>query len=632
VSTPVFSLTGHSTPYLRHGLDWVELGALPTRNAFRASFTRLDNATLDVARMALALDAVVEGTVNSDGAATLTLAAVTEPVRVFVNGVEYSDAQQGDRVVIPIHPGVNLVLLVPPGLPVPAVSTAATPDLAAACDALGPSAAPLCAAIDTVSAQFVGACGQLAPAGFCSTFGGNLHGIIDGCRGQGGAEAELLCKPLEQALFGIASFCRVLVGVPPEFCALLSGELIAESEVITFENGWTAHALALQRALGAGLPLRDADFPATHNSFNYTTANFPQTLSGSDSNQKYSLVDQFRLGLRGIELDVHWWFSTEGTAESQGRAPVLCHGNALHAGCTTERPLREGLVEIRDWLLAHPGEVIVIDLEAHLDEPIDDSLLAHDTAAAVLDQVLGGLLYRPADAGRSCSDGFPVDLSRDDILAAGRQVVIYSGCGAGNAWPQQVWQRRFHSQQSMSGLGNGAILFPDQCVFSAAQFTGDWTRIFEDSTLVGTLTGATRLSTAAEVREMVRCGINMPSLDQVGPSDPRLPAFVWSWAPGQPEASAVRNCARHADDGRFVAEACSALLPQACVNPADRRDWRIGLPAAAWAAPSCPPGYGFDVPRSGNENEFLKTAKAQAGADTVWLNYTDGSGAWAATP
>jgi hypothetical protein len=631
VSTPVFSLTGHSTPYVRHGLDWVELGALPTRNAFRASFTQLSSATLDVQRMNLDLAQVVEGTAVSDGDATLTLSGVVQPVRVFVNGIEHVDAQQGDRVTVPIHPGVNLVLLVPPGLAVPPSAGAATPDLAAACRALGLAATPLCAAIDTASTQLVGGCAAFASAAFCSTFGGNLHGLIDGCREQAGAQGEPICKLVEQFMFGAASLCRQLAGVPPEFCALLSGELISDSEVQAYENGWTANALALQRRLGEPLPLRDADFPATHNSFNWTNANFPQTLSGSDSNQKYSLVDQFRLGIRGIELDVHWWYSTDGTPETQFRAPVLCHGNALHAGCSTERPLRTGLAEIRVWLLEHPEEVIVIDLEDHLAEPGDDSLLAHDTAAAVLQAELGDLLYVPADAGRSCADGFPVDLSRSDVLAAGKQVVIYTGCGAGSAWPALVWARRLHSQESMNGLGAGIIHYPDACVFTADQFRDHWTRMYEDSTLVCEANpppGACRLSTADEVREMVRCGINMPSLDQIAPSDPRLAAFVWSWEPGQPDTGDSHNCAAHTADGRFTAEACSVVLPQACVRATDRSDWVLGT-AAAWGAGACPPGYGFGVPRSGNENEFLKAAKVPG--TRAWLNYTDdGNGEWTA--
>ncbi|MFX7310347.1 hypothetical protein ABTI89_18955, partial [Acinetobacter baumannii] len=76
------------------------------------------------------------------------------------------------------------------------------------------------------------------------------------------------------------------------------------------------------------------------------------------------------------------------------------------------------------------------------------------------------LLFRPADLGRGCEDGFPVELSTADIRASGRQVVIYSGCGEGEVWPQQVWLRKRHTQSSISGLGDAAIRYPDQCVFS----------------------------------------------------------------------------------------------------------------------------------------------------------------------
>lgn len=514
-----------------------------------------------------------------------------------------------------------------------AIAVTPEPALVAACTAFGAVAAPLCNGLRTAAQPLIDGCAEFASPGFCATFGGDLHGLVQGCRDNGGNQAEPLCKTLDQLLQGTASGCRLLQ-LPDEFCALLSGERIGQSALAAYEAGATVRALQLQRRLGTVLALRDAEFLSTHNSFNATTNNVPPTLSGEDSNQRYAIPDQLRMGIRGIELDVHWWFSLQGSLATAGRAPVLCHGNANHLGCTTERTLRAGLVEIRDWLQAHPDEVIVIDLEDHLDEAIDDTLLAHDTAAAQLAEVLGPMLYSPQSSGGRCEDGFPVALSPQQIRAAGKQVAIYTGCGAGAAWPQLVWLRQQHSQTSISGLGEAPIRFPAECVFSEAEYRDHWTRIFEDATLVGVFTGIRRRITADEVREMGRCGVNMPSLDQVTTYDPRIEAFVWSWAAGEPVASALRNCALHNADGRYVAAACDSLRRPACVSAIDPRDWRVGVTAAAWTAATCPDGYGFGVPRSSEQNERLKAAKSLVGVKEVWLSYSDREmeGDWVAGP
>jgi len=130
-------------------------------------------------------------------------------------------------------------------------------------------------------------------------------------------------------LYALASVCRELPGAPPELCALFSGDLIAPSEVVNYEKSWTAQALALQRALGDPVPFNNAEFPATHNSFNATAETVPPTCPGSDPNQKYSIPDQLRMGIRAIEIDVHWMPGIDGTLATGLREPMVCHGNVI---------------------------------------------------------------------------------------------------------------------------------------------------------------------------------------------------------------------------------------------------------------------------------------------------------------
>src|SRR6202008_3713539 len=99
----------------------------------------------------------------------------------------------------------------------------------------------------------------------------------------------------------------------------------------------------LQSRLGYALPFTAITLLHTHNSFNATGDTTPPTISGTDANQLYSLTDQLRMDIRASEGDVHWMPGREGTPQSDGFEPMVCHGytdnGAPHVGCSYERPL-----------------------------------------------------------------------------------------------------------------------------------------------------------------------------------------------------------------------------------------------------------------------------------------------------
>jgi len=169
-----------------------------------------------------------------------------------------------------------------------------------------------------------------------------LEDLAAQCRASGGDER--VCRSLEQLGRTTGQLCR-FPGGPDDVCTELDGRHLSEARVALYEQGWVHHALRLQSMLDAGLPLRQALIPATHNSFNSEV--YPPTLSGLDHNQAYSLTDQLRMDMRGLELDVHWFPSAFADPGDGGFAPILCHGDVVavgpvpvHVGCTIERHLR----------------------------------------------------------------------------------------------------------------------------------------------------------------------------------------------------------------------------------------------------------------------------------------------------
>lgn len=558
----------------------------------------------------------------ANGTATVTGATFTySPAEGFVGTDAFSYATT-DGVTASAPATVGITVMSPASAP---------PSLATACTGLGPAFTPACKAIGDVTAPLVNACSTVGSAQACSWFGGNKHGLISACFDVATGQLAATCKTLDTAVQLVASQCRVING-PIDYCALRNGSPVGNQSVQTYLAGPVHKALAEQYRLIQTLPLGEAQLPATHNSFNSTNANVPPTLSGMDPDQLYSLADQLELDMRFIELDLHWYPSLGAPG---GYAPILCHGFDNHLGCTFERPAAAGLKEIRQWLDAHPDQVIILYIENRLDDPVDDITKSLPAGAAVIESTLGttsarDLLFRPSQVqpGSSCAEQpIPQGVTMSQILASGKQVLMYtnSGCGHNAAWDALGFNNNNVAEKGRPV----SVQYPD-CYFSREQYESSFTRFFDSSTLVDVLAGGgnTQPMNSRDIHEMMRCGANAPGANFLDPHADQLAGFAWSWSYGQPLTNPTQQCAVHSGDGRFQAESCGQFLRYACQAP---DGWHISAGSGQFAggALACLGQGAFAVPRTGYQNERLKAAKAQAGVDRVWLAYTAGSdGTW----
>jgi len=337
------------------------------------------------------------------------------------------------------------------------------------------------------------------------------------CRAAGGDER--VCRSLEQLGRTTGQLCR-FPGGPDDVCTDLDGRSLSEARIAAYEQGWVHRALRLQSMLDESVPLRVGLTPATHNSFNSEV--YPPTLSGLDHNQVYSLTDQLRMDMRGLELDVHWFPSPYGDLADGGFAPILCHGQVVdvgpvpvHLGCTIERHLREGLAEIRAWLDANPTEFLLLYLENNLDGDAQ----AHDAAARAIAAELGELVLRPPD-GAPCAP-MPAGESRRSILDGGHRVLIVGNCGPG-AWGTWVHERGPVWSESSSPAGDDYPDYP-QCAAAGGerdheQYDTHFIRFFEDSTwLTVMVSGGPSEITRGDAGPMVRCGVHLTCFDSLLP-------------------------------------------------------------------------------------------------------------------
>jgi len=455
--------------------------------------------------------------------------------------------------------------------------------------------------------------------------------LVQACRDSIGDTPELgnrTCRSLEAQTNGLAAYCRKQPGVTPEQCATFSGRVVSQAKVDAYEKSWAHRALTMQRDLDDAAPLLDEMVVHTHNSFN--SSSYPTTLTNQDPNQMYGLENQLRMDVRFLELDLHWVPSIYGTPATGGYAVTLCHGTGVdagpttvHVGCSVDRPFTDGLAEIRMWLNANPHEVVFL----YLENQMTGNPTAHQIAADAIKQYLGDLVLT-TPAGKPCAP-MPMSTSRAAMRAQGKRVLIVGNCGPG-AWGTYVYERGPNWDESDEGQGNTYPAFP-KCLELRGPHHYDthWIRWYEDSTWLTAMTGGGGFSTADEIASMVRCGVQMPGMDQAAPDDGRLPAFVWSWAPNEPAGTG--QCAAQGTDARFRATVCTQPMPFACVDGGG--DWHVTKARGPWANgfAACGrefPGSHFGVPPNGYRNELLRQARP-ASAPGVWLNYRQVGAGWA---
>jgi len=434
------------------------------------------------------------------------------------------------------------------------------------------------------------------------------------------------CVALNKVTDAVDAECR-RVGVPDALCILPLAHKVTQAARNAYLQSWVHRTAQFQYDLGNQVPLRDAQWIGTHNSFNSLSdvgaLLNTLTLSHADSNQQLSLAQQLDIDVRALELDLHYVPRLELLG---GKAVTVCHGQG-DVGCTTEPTLATVLPEIASWLNApgHGDQVIML----YLEDQLKGNAAAYSSTIATLDKVLrrpdgSSLIYRPnptQHASNGCTP-LPLDATRAGIRASGAQVVIVGSCAPGLSADVFDW----NSTHVESGSTSGYQPYPAcDATYNASVYSSKMVRYFEDSTLVSTLLNPTRppadpeALTPLKVQSMTNCGVNLFGFDQLLPEDGRIQGTLWSWAPDQPVAGAG-NCTLQGADSRWVAASCAATHPAAC--QASDGSWSVTPTAVTFddAEAACAAqGASFGLPRTGDENSALHVLSDPVGG--AWINY-----------
>jgi hypothetical protein len=409
--------------------------------------------------------------------------------------------------------------------------------------------------------------------------------------------------------------------------------------------------LTLQDHIDKHVPLNEASWPWAHNSFNSSAYDYPYP------NQQQTLTQDLDAGVRMIDIDPIW--------DNADQRIEACHGICGDG----DDPAVDRFQEITDWFNdptygaeRRENDVVLLYLEADPGDLISDIFQGWDTKFDQLQDDLkssallgeNGLVYTPVDyyngATGHCTsfESFAADVTKADILAAGKNVLILGAKVAGLdntctednyqdvafkidvADPVEHWN--FNGYPDCDG-GN----FPGHSKFSNA---------YND---VATIAHTDSMS-LEEIDNLVGCGVNAVSHEEFVTNSWEHQRLVWSWNSAEPDG-AGEDCAAmrisSGSDWGIWDRDCSESNKYACVKRAPAPEevtysilgvsitttfwgtgstWKVTEAGGPWTegAQTCyqefGPSFQFGVPANGYQYNQLFDV---AGGGTTWLNFND---------
>ncbi|CAH0480989.1 unnamed protein product [Peronospora belbahrii] len=439
---------------------------------------------------------------------------------------------------------------------------------------------------------------------------------------------------------------------------------------------WLQNALKLQRKLAYRRNICSATLPGTHNSAinladGYGVEDhifggylryfswFKKGMEVHTNDQLFSLTDQLHMGVRFIELDVHWFDNDLRIAHCGGfRSKLLdrmievfneiakilgtgiewdsetigCKPSLSSIPTKEQRPLKEALSELATWLHApeHSDEFLMVFFDD------DTNLMKWNKVGKLLDYLkmyfLEEEILRPIELAYGTT--WP---TFEELLRAGKRVMFMSGAdylmhGEELLFVKHTicdWQEpllplspfpecRFNQSETDSGIpdANFTIFRPETSeieygFLNANGQIGLNKHLLDEKSLPG----------------VVDCGVNIPSPDNLTPK--RMEATIWTVAKGH-ELDASKCVALMRESKTWQSVDCQAAnLVPACVDMKNPRRWQLGslsvveADATAACAALSMSELRYSAPASGYENGLLYSKLIQHATRSitgVWLN------------
>jgi hypothetical protein len=398
--------------------------------------------------------------------------------------------------------------------------------------------------------------------------------------------------------------------------------------------GWALHEQLY--GISQHQPINRIPWLGAHNAFSNNHQGFDSAFY---QNQRYSITDQLNFGIRHLELDPQNYPIID---DFEGR---VCHAtNAEFCRVPGYETRLLGYVfnEVRMWLKANPGEVVILKLDDKNVEAFSTRGL--DEMYGLIEKYLGDYVYRIASLDHTFSR-WP---TLAEIRSAGKQVLIMQHGLQPKAGVRTVWPGRNYILEDNHPKSQDFV----NCVSSdgvrhANRGSKEWWDIAEGRSLVNApgLGMDTGLITEGELRRAAGCGVAIIGMDYINAldaspvgyrttPDSRVRNSIWSFDENDRGSNGP---AVLLPNGRWSSLAASNSRQFACAkkdsygSADDDRDWRITAGSYPWngafANAQCilefGSNYEFAHPRNAYQNRQLRQVRDAAGIQSsVWLSYS----------
>ena len=339
------------------------------------------------------------------------------------------------------------------------------------------------------------------------------------------------------------------------------------ARLAAFEQSWVHRALRLQSQLDAREPMLNSLWPHTHNSANSTA--YAPSVSSLDPNQRWSILDQLRMGARAIELDLHPSPDGGGGRAVPRPARSTVGATIVHLGCSVDRPLRRRARRAAG-VPRRPGQRAggraAVPREPARGRPRPARPRRPPTSSA--------------SSATSCSDRRPASPApRCRSSAAAPTCSPRATACSSSATADRAAGARGCTSAAPVGTSAASATGTPPSPTASPPSASRWPTTPTGSACTRTPRGCRPWSTAATTpRRPTTCGPWSAAASTWSASTASTPTTagsrrsIWSWAVDEPVADAAKQCVAWGTDARFRAAGCGEERGYAC---RDRRR-RVG--------------------------------------------------------
>nr|CCA25756.1 conserved hypothetical protein [Albugo laibachii Nc14] len=432
---------------------------------------------------------------------------------------------------------------------------------------------------------------------------------------------------------------------------------------------WASRALHIQRQASYERDICTAQLPSSHNSAitladgygieDHIFEGYLRYISWISSplhihtnNQHFSLTDQLQLGVRFIELDVHWvdddlriahcgGFRSKlidefvkilndiakhlGTEIEWDSETIGCKPSLSSIPAIEQRSVDKALEEIAIWLHANENEFLLVFFDD------DDDLADWNKVKKLINYIKAHFPKEEIVAPSDIANHHVWPTFRK-LMVQGKRILFMSGAnysGKGDTY--------LFIKESICNWTEPAMplsLFP-QCKFPKIVVgpTDTHDTIFRPETSEiqyaflnanGHIGTNSFLLNEASLPNAMRCGVNLPSPDNLTPT--RLESMIWTMEPNVIwNGKDCLGIATYSSFWQIMECNDTKGIAAACQHRNNSRIWMItGLLTRITEAPDAcqklSPEMIFSMPASGYENNLLYEMLTSNHHQRVWLN------------